>query len=104
MRVIVQGQLRQRSYEDKEGVKRTVYEIDVTEVGPSLLRATAVVTKVAGKGGQSGYGQQGQGQGQPAAQQAPRSQGQGRADDPWSQSQGGAWGNGAAAPADEPPF
>ncbi|MGW3437081.1 single-stranded DNA-binding protein [Streptomyces bacillaris] len=45
MRVIVQGRLKQRSYEDREQVKRTVYEIDVEEVGPSLLRASAEVTK-----------------------------------------------------------
>jgi single-strand DNA-binding protein len=44
-RVIVQGRLKQRSYEDKEQVKRTVYEIDVDEVGPTLARATAKVAK-----------------------------------------------------------
>lgn len=52
MRVIVQGRLKQRSYEDREQVKRTVYEIDVEEVGPSLLRASAKVTKNAPGGGQ----------------------------------------------------
>ena len=45
MRVIVQGRLKQRSYEDREGVKRTVYELDVEEVGASLKNATAKVTK-----------------------------------------------------------
>lgn len=45
MRVIVQGRLKQRSYEDREGVKRTVYELDVDEVGASLRSATAKVTK-----------------------------------------------------------
>src|SRR5207253_1291657 len=45
VRVIVQGRLKQRSYEDREGVKRTVYELDVDEVGVSLARATAKVTK-----------------------------------------------------------
>lgn len=45
MRVIVQGRLKQRSYEDKEQVKRTVYELDVEEVGASLRNATAKVTK-----------------------------------------------------------
>lgn len=45
MRVIVQGRLKQRSYEDREGVKRTVYELDVEEVGASLRSATAKVTK-----------------------------------------------------------
>ncbi|WP_063738495.1 single-stranded DNA-binding protein [Streptomyces rimosus] len=44
-RVIAQGRLKQRSYEDREGVKRTVYELDVEEVGPALSRATAKVTK-----------------------------------------------------------
>src|SRR4051794_17299937 len=59
MRVIVQGRLKQRSYEDREGVKRTVYELDVEEVGASLRNATAKVTKTAGgagRGGQGGYG------------------------------------------------
>ncbi|MFJ9869079.1 single-stranded DNA-binding protein [Streptomyces sp. NPDC101165] len=50
-RVIVQGRLKQRSYEDREGVKRTVVELDVEEVGPSLLRATATVTKTTGQNG-----------------------------------------------------
>ncbi|GGV13781.1 single-stranded DNA-binding protein [Streptomyces spectabilis] len=51
MRVIVQGRLKQRSYEDREGVKRTVYELDVDDVGPSLARATAKVTKNPAGGG-----------------------------------------------------
>ncbi|WP_327176792.1 single-stranded DNA-binding protein [Streptomyces sp. NBC_01335] len=63
MRVIVQGRLKQRSYEDREGIKRTVYELDVDEVGPSLKSATAKVTKTAGRGGQGG-GQGGYGGGQ----------------------------------------
>ena len=45
MRVIVQGRLKQRSYETKQGEKRTVYEIEVDEIGPSLRNATAKVTK-----------------------------------------------------------
>jgi single-strand DNA-binding protein len=49
MRVIVRGALKQRSYEDREGVKRTVYEIDAEEVGPSLKSATAAVTKTNGQ-------------------------------------------------------
>ena len=49
-RVIVQGRLRQRSYETREGEKRTVFELEVDEIGPSLRSATAVVTK-AGKSG-----------------------------------------------------
>ena len=45
MRVIVSGRLRQRSYETREGEKRTVYEVEVDEVGPSLRSASAKVTK-----------------------------------------------------------
>ncbi|MEU6944270.1 single-stranded DNA-binding protein [Streptomyces sp. NPDC046316] len=101
-RVIVQGRLKQRSYEDREQVKRTVYEIDVDEVGPSLLRASATVTKNPAGGGQQG----GQppadtwGGARPAQQQAPAA---------------GGWGGGHQQPApaaaqqapgysDEPPF
>ena len=68
MRVIVQGRLKQRSYETKEGAKRTAYELEVEEIGPSLRFATAKVTKVGrggcGGGGRGGYGggQQGGGQ------------------------------------------
>ncbi|MFD8777465.1 single-stranded DNA-binding protein, partial [Streptomyces sp. NPDC059916] len=70
MRVVIQGRLKQRSYEDREGVKRTVYEIDAEEVAVSLKNATAKVTKAA-KGGQQGYGQ---------GQQQQQSAGSG---DPW---------------------
>jgi len=89
MRVIVSGRLRQRSYETKEGEKRTVYEVEVDEVGPSLRNASAKVNRSSratggqGSGGQGGYGSQGGGR---------------AADDPW-----------ASEPADtgfsdEPPF
>ena len=54
MRVIVSGRLRQRSYETKEGEKRTVYEIEVDDVGPSLRNASAKVNKVARSGGNGG--------------------------------------------------
>uniref|UniRef100_UPI000372A98A single-stranded DNA-binding protein n=1 Tax=unclassified Streptomyces TaxID=2593676 RepID=UPI000372A98A len=47
MRVIVQGRLKQRSYEDREGVRRTVFELDADEVGPALSNATAAVTKTS---------------------------------------------------------
>ena len=49
MRVIVSGRLKQRSYETKEGEKRTVFEVEVDEVGPSLRNATAKVTKTTAK-------------------------------------------------------
>ena len=50
MRVIVQGRLKSRSYDDREGNKRTVFEVDVEEIGPSLAWATAVVTRATGGG------------------------------------------------------
>ena len=70
MRVIVSGRLRQRSYETKEGEKRTVYEIEVDEVGPSLRNASAKVTKSSRSGGgSSGFGG-GQGGGRAAVRAA----------------------------------
>jgi single-strand DNA-binding protein len=111
MRVIVQGRLKQRSYEDREGVKRTVYEVDVEEVAASLKNATAKVTKAAGKGGQGGYGgQQGAGSGGGG-----RQGGGAAADDPWASSapsggQQGGWGQGGSSGgsgggySDEAPF
>ncbi|MEU3261011.1 single-stranded DNA-binding protein [Streptomyces albidoflavus] len=103
MRVIVQGRLKQRSFEDREGQKRTVYELDVEEVGPSLRSATARVEKASrgagGQGQQQGGGQQGGG-----SRSGGWGGGQGPAQDAWSsgggqQGQQGGWGGG-----DEPPF
>ncbi|MDJ0461581.1 single-stranded DNA-binding protein [Streptomyces sp. H27-C3] len=97
MRVIVQGRLKQRSYEDREQVKRTVYELDVEEVGASLARASAKVTKNVPGGA-------GQGQGaRPAAAARPA------AEDPWATSTTAGAQAPSAAPAgggysDEPPF
>ena len=54
LRVVVQGKLKQRSYETREGEKRTVYEVEVDEVGPSLKYATAKVTRTPREGGQQG--------------------------------------------------
>src|SRR6201747_3194738 len=56
MRVVAQGRLKQRSYETREGEKRTVVELDVEEVGPSLKYATAKVARVQRSGGGGGYG------------------------------------------------
>jgi single-strand DNA-binding protein len=82
MRVIVQGRLKQRSYETREGEKRTVYEIEADEVGPSLKNATAKVAKTQRQGG-GGFGQQaGEGQ-QQGGQQAPQG-GNAPAGDPWA--------------------
>ncbi|WP_328299721.1 MULTISPECIES: single-stranded DNA-binding protein [unclassified Streptomyces] len=127
MRVIVQGRLKQRSYEDREGVKRTVYELDVEEVGPSLKNATAKVAKTTGRGGQGGYGGGGGGQqqgggggnwgGAPSGGAAPQGGGA-PSDDPWASSApaggqqqgggGGGWGGSSGGSgggySDEPPF
>src|SRR5689334_12718372 len=90
MRVIVSGRLRQRSYETKEGEKRTVYEVEVDDVGPSLRNASAKVNKMArngsggpggGGGGRSSGGQGGSGSGD---------------SDPWASDSGSF--------SDEPPF
>ncbi|GFH38884.1 single-stranded DNA-binding protein [Streptomyces pacificus] len=72
MRVIVQGRLKQRSYEDREQIKRTVFEVDVDEVGPSLTYASAVVTKKTGSQTSAGQGptqNDGWGGARPAQQQ-----------------------------------
>lgn len=57
MRVIATGRLKQRSYETKEGEKRTSFEIEIDEIGPSLRYATAQITRSSGDGGQGGRGQ-----------------------------------------------
>jgi single-strand DNA-binding protein len=109
-RVVVQGRLKQRSYEDREGIKRTVYELDVDEVGASLRNATAKITKTSGRGGQGGGGfgggqggQQGGGApaGDPWATSAPAGGGQGGS----GGGGGGGWGGGSGGGySDEPPF
>src|SRR5689334_9928975 len=70
MRVVVQGRLKQRSYETREGEKRTVVELEVDEVGPSLAFATAKVTRASRSGGGGGYSGGGQGGGQSRPQQS----------------------------------
>ncbi len=111
MRVIVQGRLKQRSYETREGEKRTVFEIEVDEVGPSLRSATAKVNKTqrqggAGGGGFGGGGGGGQGGGgfggggQQGGGFGGGQQGGAPADDPWATSGGG----GGGGFSDDPPF
>jgi single-strand DNA-binding protein len=82
-RVIVSGRLKQRSYETREGEKRTVVELEVDEIGPSLRYATAKVNKVSRGGGGGGFGGAG-----------------GPSDDPW----GSAPVAGSGGMDDEPPF
>lgn len=86
MRVIAQGFLKSRSYDTKEGERRTVMELEIQEIGPSLRYASAKVTRTA------------RGNGEGAAGRAPNSNnGSG-----WNNTAGaGAWGN---PPANQPPF
>ena len=91
MRVILSGRLKQRSYETKEGEKRTVFEVEVDEVGPSLRNATAKVTRTQRAGGSGGAAA-------PAATDTFN-------DDPWAAAStspaGGGW---VTSTTDEPPF
>jgi single-strand DNA-binding protein len=102
MRVIVTGRLKQRSYDTKDGERRTVYEIDVEDVGPSLRTASAKVTRASRSGGQGGgfgggnqggggYSGGGNNQGGGFGGQSPQGGG-----DPWASDAGGY--------SDEPPF
>jgi single-strand DNA-binding protein len=88
MRVIVSGRLKARSYETREGEKRTVFEIDVDEVGPSVKYATAKVTKTSRSGGGQGGGTSyGSGGSDPWA-----TPGGAGADQPAAANQGSSWG------------
>jgi single-strand DNA-binding protein len=107
-RVIVSGRLRSRTYDTKEGEKRTVVELEVDEVGPSLRYATTKVSKTSrggggggnfggggGGGGNSGFGGGGGNYGG-----APQ---QGRTEDPWATGPSGG-GNAYAGAGEDPPF
>ena len=111
-RVLVTGRLRSRSYETKEGEKRTVVEMEVDEVGPSLRYATAKIAKTSrgggggggfgggGGGGGGGYSGGGGGGGNYGGNQS--------SDDPWatgpSGGAGGGGGGGGFPSSEEPPF
>ena len=123
MRVIVMGRLHQRSYETREGEKRTVFEIEVDDVGPSMRNASAKVAKSnrsggggggfggggtgggGGGGGNGGFGGGGQagsgGSGGYGGSAGGRSSGGGGGDDPWASDSSGFGGEGSS---DEPPF
>jgi single-strand DNA-binding protein len=109
MRVVVSGRLRQRSYETKEGEKRTVYEVEVDDVGPSLRNASAKVNRVARSGSgdaggfgasqptQGGSGQGGSGGGRPSESSSGQGGSSGGNADPWASDSPGGY-------TDEPPF
>jgi single-strand DNA-binding protein len=95
-RVIVSGRLRQRSYETKEGEKRTVIELEVDEIGPSLRYATAKVQKMSRSGG-GGFGSGGGGSNSGG--------GANNFDDPWATAAPASGGGGSKGNFDdEPPF
>jgi single-strand DNA-binding protein len=91
-RVIVSGRLRQRSYETREGEKRTVMELEVDEIGPSLKYATAKVQKMSRSSGSGGGFGSGGGNG-----------GGGSSDDPWASAVPAGGGSGSSYD-EEPPF
>jgi single-strand DNA-binding protein len=105
-RVIVSGRLRQRSYETREGEKRTVIELEVDEIGPSLRYATAKVQKMSRSGGGGGFGGGQGGGGQGGSGQGGSGQGGSGADDPWATAAPAASGAGSGGGNfdDEPPF
>jgi len=119
MRVIVSGRLRQRNYETKEGEKRTVYEVEVDDIGPSLLRASAKVTRAQRSGdgggfggGNSGGGNSGGGNSGGGQRGGNGNSGGGNSGGNWSGNSGGGnrnadpdpWASDAAGYSDEPPF
>jgi single-strand DNA-binding protein len=100
-RVIVTGRLKQRSFETREGEKRTVFEVEVDEIGPSLRYATAKVNKASRSGGGGGGFGAGGGGGASRPAPAPAQASGGAGDDPWgSAPASGSFGGGD----DEPPF
>jgi single-strand DNA-binding protein len=121
MRVIVTGRLHQRSYETREGEKRTVFEVEVDDVGPSMRNASAKVAKsnrsggsggggfgggTGGGGGNGGFGGGGQGGsggygGSAGSGRSGGSGGSGGGDDPWASDSSAFGGEGSS---DEPPF
>lgn len=111
MRVIASGVLKSRSYETKEGEKRTVMEFEIQEIGPSLKYANAKVNRTQRSGSGNGGGQQGRSASQGGGQRNQGNQGGGNQggqqaaqEDPWANNSGGnagGWGNG---PDSEPPF
>ena len=95
MRVMVSGRLKQRSYETREGEKRTVIELQVDEIGPSLKYATAKVQKMQRSSGGGGFGSGGGGN-------SGGSGGPSGFDDPWASA--APTGGGSGSYDEEPPF
>jgi single-strand DNA-binding protein len=103
MRVVVQGRLKARTYETREGEKRTVFEVEVDEIGPSLKFATAKVNRTSRQGGGGGYSGGG-GQGGQGGQEQGGRGGAAPADDPWATPApaGGGQSGQSGSPAGDP--
>ena len=98
MRVIVTGRLKQRNYETKEGEKRTVYEVEVDDVGPSLRNASAKVNRASRGTGEGGFsGGNNRGGSYSGGQGSSSGGGSSRNEDPWASDSGAGY-------SDEPPF
>lgn len=109
MRVVVTGRLKSRTFDTREGEKRTVIEMEAEEIGPSLKYATAKVNRTTRSGGEGGFGSGGGS----ASGGSPGGSGAGGSavDDPWATGSTGGWGSsgsggagGSGASSDEPPF
>jgi len=100
-RVIVTGRLRQRSYETREGEKRTVIELEVDEIGPSLRYATAKVQKMQRSSGGGGYGSGGGGSQGGGSSSGGGNSANSNFDDPWASA---APASGSGSFDEEPPF
>ena len=103
-RVIVSGRLRSRTYDTKEGEKRTVVELEVDEIGPSLRYATTKVSKTSRGGGGGGFGGNGGGGGFGGGGGGGYGASQGRSEDPWATGPSGGGGNAYAGAPEDPPF
>ncbi|HET9901834.1 MAG TPA: single-stranded DNA-binding protein [Actinomycetes bacterium] len=109
MRVVVTGRLKSRTFDTREGEKRTVIEMEAEEIGPSLKYATAKVNRTTRSGGEGGFGSGG---GSASGGSSGTSGGGGSTvDDPWATGSTGGWGSsgtggagGSGASSDEPPF
>jgi single-strand DNA-binding protein len=101
MRVVVTGRLKSRTFDTREGEKRTVIEMEAEEIGPSLKYATAKVNRTTRSGGDGGFGSSGSAAGGTGGSP---SGGGSTVDDPWATGSTGSWGSSGSTSTDEPPF
>jgi single-strand DNA-binding protein len=103
MRVVVTGRLKSRTFDTREGEKRTVIEMEAEEIGPSLKYATAKVNRTTRSGGGDGFGSGG-GSGGSGGSCGASGSGGSTGDDPWATGSTGGWGSSSSTSTDEPPF